>query len=1064
MLILMNFSGIIVFAALCFLFINFYNQDYTKNNHNGILLLLGAGFLFRILISPFIAGYNVDIGCFSGWSEAVFQNGFSNFYSSVSFADYPPGYIYILYLIGAIKRLFSIELKTFEYITLLKLPAMLADLLCGLIIYKLAIRKISKGAGLISAALFIFNPMVYLNSSWWGQVDSVFTLIIILSLIGLYDKKHIYSALMFSLALLVKPQAVIVFPVFVYYIINLIREEKLKGVKSALYSALAGAVLFFVLVLPFSPKNPFWIFSLYMKTLSSYPYASLNTPNFFGMSGGNGINIYNKFLFFDYNIWSNIFIACICAVSAVIYFRNKNNDGIFSASAFLITGMYMFAAKMHERYIFPAIAFFILYYIVSQKRLSLLFGMLLSLFAYLATAWVLYLDVSGKYPWISAKSPVFIILSFFGVVTFICMTVWMIRNKEKKEIKSVQENKKIIQAENKAAIVENQYPEYTKKEIYLLLGLTLIYTIIAFFNLGDMKAPETTWENKINDVAIIDTGKVQEIAVFNVFNGRKNTSTGVGDKKVTSQYRLEVSNDGENFELAADFGTPDVFRWAPQEINKTARFLRLRSISDKDTGYLNEIALYDNNKQQIKIESVTDYSGNTINALFDEQDTAVYRYSFKNGTYFDEIYHARTAYEYIHGIEAYEWTHPPLGKLFIALGIKIFGMNPFGWRFMGTLFGVLMLPIMYALSRRIFKNGRFAFLATFLLCFDFMHFTQTRIATIDTYATFFVIIMFYFMYRFFETNYNKENVKISLKYLLYAGLFFGIGAASKWTCIYSGGGLAVIFVIYMYRRYREYKNALKNKDDALSQEIAENYIKKTLIIISWCAVYFLIIPVCIYCLSYLPYAFIKGNSYALKDIWKIQENMYNYHSKLVATHSYSSPWYSWPLLVRPMWYYTHYIAETNKTSCISAFGNPAVWWTSIIASIVMVYIVCKRFLDKKNLTSNTNNKASITAAMFILIGYLAEYLPFVGVKRIMFIYHYFTSVPFIILIITFVIWQIFSELNTEQERKIFIKFIYGYMGVVLLFFIMFYPVISGFEVPKWYITNLTWFKTWVFGG
>lgn len=92
--------------------------------------------------------------------------------------------------------------------------------------------------------------------------------------------------------------------------------------------------------------------------------------------------------------------------------------------------------------------------------------------------------------------------------------------------------------------------------------------------------------------------------------------------------------------------------------------------------------------------TLTAVSGNAWQ-LTDEQNTVPLYPSYMNSTYFDEIYHARTAYEHILGLEPYENTHPTLGKLIISVGIRIFGMNPFGWRFMGTLFGVLMLPALY---------------------------------------------------------------------------------------------------------------------------------------------------------------------------------------------------------------------------------------------------------------------------------------------------------------------------------------------------------------------------------
>ena len=76
--------------------------------------------------------------------------------------------------------------------------------------------------------------------------------------------------------------------------------------------------------------------------------------------------------------------------------------------------------------------------------------------------------------------------------------------------------------------------------------------------------------------------------------------------------------------------------------------------------------------------------------IIDEQEKIAPYYSYQNSSYFDEIYHARTAYEHIQNIYPYEVSHPPLGKVLMGVGIRIFGMVPFGWRFMGTLAGELL--------------------------------------------------------------------------------------------------------------------------------------------------------------------------------------------------------------------------------------------------------------------------------------------------------------------------------------------------------------------------------------
>ena len=67
---------------------------------------------------------------------------------------------------------------------------------------------------------------------------------------------------------------------------------------------------------------------------------------------------------------------------------------------------------------------------------------------------------------------------------------------------------------------------------------------------------------------------------------------------------------------------------------------------------------------------------------------------------------------------------------------------------MGALFGVLMLPILYLFLKNLFGKTPVAACGSALFAFDFMHLTQTRIATIDTYGVFFILLMYYFLYRY----------------------------------------------------------------------------------------------------------------------------------------------------------------------------------------------------------------------------------------------------------------------------------------------------------------------------
>ena len=192
-------------------------------------------------------------------------------------------------------------------------------------------------------------------------------------------------------------------------------------------------------------------------------------------------------------------------------------------------------------------------------------------------------------------------------------------------------------------------------------------------------------------------------------------------------------------------------------------------------------------------------------------------------------------------------SHPPLGKILISVGIAIFGMNPFGWRIMGTLFGIAMLPFLYLLGKKMTGNTPAAALACFLFAFDFMHFTQTRIATIDVYITFFVIAMYYFMYSycsmsFYDTPPHKTFLPLGL-----CGVCMGLGIACKWTGVYAGCGLALLFFAHLLRRYREYLYAKAHPDKSTNgidhKYIVKNFPDYTIKTIDFCLIFFVLIPV-----------------------------------------------------------------------------------------------------------------------------------------------------------------------------------------------------------------------------
>ncbi|MEG2119782.1 MAG: glycosyltransferase family 39 protein, partial [Pseudoflavonifractor sp.] len=114
-----------------------------------------------------------------------------------------------------------------------------------------------------------------------------------------------------------------------------------------------------------------------------------------------------------------------------------------------------------------------------------------------------------------------------------------------------------------------------------------------------------------------------------------------------------------------------------------------------------------------------------------------------------------------------------------------------------------MLPLLYLFIKNLFGKTNLALCGTALFAFDFMHLTQTRIATIDTYGVFFILAMYYFMYRYLSLP-AGSSFRAGALPLALSGLMWGLGAASKWTVIYGAAGLAVLYFLGLFFKWRDW--------------------------------------------------------------------------------------------------------------------------------------------------------------------------------------------------------------------------------------------------------------------
>ncbi len=1032
--------------------------------------ILAAGFVFRVILAVFFEGHGIDMGTFTAWALHAADKGLPNFYASGMFADYPPGYVYVLYLIGLVQKFFSLPLDSRLFLLILKLPAIIADILISFLIFRYASKKIGRLLAAGISLLFVFAPAVILNSAIWGQVDSVFTLFILVMLLLLIKNKLVIASGIFAFAILIKPQALIFTPLLFFAFIK-------KGRLYPFLISMAWGLGVFVLgILPFSiVQGPFWIFGQYLKTLASYPYASLNAANLFAFFGRNWAPNSGTFLFFSYSTWGLLFILAIVGWAAALFFKGKGKESYLFIALTIVTAAFVLSTKMHERYLYPALAIGLISFIsLKDKRIFLLSGFL-SIIHFLNVGYVLQFSLMNSYQ-IPRFDIFFLTVSFLHLVSLAWLVKlgWdlFIKNKEPLTFSAKTEGvpgtgfrEKIAAAPEKGAgqppggpagrpMVERDADTaklpYTKKDLFLLCGIMCVYGVVTLFNLGTIKVPDSGWKPAHRGESFIaDLGEEQAVRYISTFGGI--------DEKGT--YRIEYSSDGISWEKGPQF-KQGLFTWKRTPVNFSASSIRV--IVENPNSTLYEIGFWDFDEEegehllaveQIIPETVTSLSEGSPESLFDEQGMVSFIPSYYNGMYFDEIYHGRTAYEHIHRLEPFEWTHPPLGKLFIAVGILLFGMNPFGWRIVGTLFGIGMLAAIYIFARSLFKKREYAFFAALLFSVDFLHFTQTRIATIDVYSVFFVILMYHFIYQFYKESFFRCGWRKMVGPLGLCGLFFGLGAASKWTSLYAGAGLVAIFFVAIFRSFKEYKSSrlklsrkkrkkIPHKERRKIASLVEKYPTSLLAILGLAVCFFILLPMGIYFLSYVPTLFVPGPGHGISSIWNYQSQMFNYHSGLQASHPFSSKWWTWPLMLKPVWYYggQDYL-PAGTVSSIVAIGNPAIWWVGILAVMASVMLVIKR-KDKKFL--------------IVLIGLASQYLPWIFIQRLTWIYHFFTTVPFMILCIVYLL----RYLKEKWPRSSY--FIYGYLITAVVLFILFYPILSGLPISKTFVENLRWLKSWIF--
>ena len=244
---------------------------------------------------------------------------------------------------------------------------------------------------------------------------------------------------------------------------------------------------------------------------------------------------------------------------------------------------------------------------------------------------------------------------------------------------------------------------WTKLDSLICGTITVLFLVVALWQLGDWQLPQTRWQpDQANDSFILEVtdGSSAFDTIYLLSGEGNNNALSSGYQLGLKNVLIEGSNDLSSWDKITQIDNSSYLQWKKIEGQWNYRYLRITA--GEKNNVINEIGLKRAGFDEFLPLAV--YSSDLESTydpqwVIDEQSMLKIDPLYLNETYFDEIYHVRNAQEIAEGQVLYAFVHPLLGTQVIAFFIKLLGNNPFAWRIGGVLFSAAMIPLIYDLCR-----------------------------------------------------------------------------------------------------------------------------------------------------------------------------------------------------------------------------------------------------------------------------------------------------------------------------------------------------------------------------
>lgn len=459
-----------------------------------------------------------------------------------------------------------------------------------------------------------------------------------------------------------------------------------------------------------------------------------------------------------------------------------------------------------------------------------------------------------------------------------------------------------------------------------------------------------------------------------------------------------------------------------------------------------------------------------------------------NETVFDEVHFGKFISGYLNHKYFFD-IHPPLGKLMISGMAKLSGYktgfdfkeigekypdNSYLWlRLLPVIFGTLLPLIIFFLARNLKLSALASFAAALLVIFENALLGQSLFILLDSMLLFFGFLGLLL----YLTARRKKSIPI----FVLAVISLALSLSIKWTGL-SFLGLVLImeiidFIKSIYRssevppvagRVENYElkdNSSRpplRRDSACSVSNSNYYIRLIILILLPIVIYFSIFALHFSILNksgdgdaFMSREFQKtlvGSNYQndssikpaniLKKFIELNLEMFRSNKRISDNHPYASKWFTWPMMAKPIYYWND--DNTENPAKIYLFGNPIIFWSSFLGVVILI-LDAIFFSDLRRKKYKT--------ILFILLGFLLNFLPFIFITRPMFLYHYLAALIFAILALCFVI-----DLIQNRRQKVIIFIFIAAIAAASFFF--FSPLTYGLKISPDSFNARLWTHRW----